>query len=245
MTLSSSEVRQPLAGQRRRLLALSLGVVLAAMGFLLPAPAAAAAGEIEVSYDNVTYSPTLPTPLFSSIALHVPGDTQTATFYVRNSGATDARFRLTLHSVTVSDPALANALTVSASPPPPGTPGADVSMASAKPCRVLMQGQVIAKDDYLRVTAVLKLGDLQGLAGQGATATFSLRVSLSDSAAPLPPDGCDPGGTDIPGTGGNGSIPLATTGTEVPLPLIMGTAAVLGVGLFLILAARRRRKDEE
>ncbi|HEU4850261.1 MAG TPA: hypothetical protein VFS93_07615, partial [Terrimesophilobacter sp.] len=95
------------------------------------------------------------------------------------------------------------------------------------------------------VSATLALGDLDGLSGQGGTATFALRVGLTDSAAQLPPTSCGTGGISLRLTGGDGDIPLAMSGSTLPLPFVIGAASLLGVGLFLLVAAKRRREAEE
>jgi hypothetical protein len=218
------------------------------MTFAIIAPpadvaAAAAAGGIAVSPDGVTYAAALPGGLFDQITISVPGDSQTTEFWIRNSGPVPAYLRVAVAAVTVSDPVLADALTVAASTTAhPGTP---VALSTAQPCQVLTEGDLLSPGDTVHVTARLALGDLDGLSGQGGTATFALRVGLTDSAIPLPPTSCGEDGTDIPVTDGDGDIPLAYTGAEIPLPLIIGAASILGVGLFLLVAARRRRKVEE
>lgn len=62
-------------------------VRLLVMTALVATPSAAhAADEVEVSLDGVTWSRTLPRPLFATELRWVPGDRETATFYVRNAG---------------------------------------------------------------------------------------------------------------------------------------------------------------
>lgn len=221
------------------ILALGLG----ALGSLGGASSASAASGIEVSPDNVTYAATLPGGLFNQITISVPGDSQTTDFWVRNAGPVPAYFRVAIANVTVSDPVLAGALSVNASTV--AHPGTAATLAAAQPCRVLTEGDLLSPGDTVQVTARLALGDLQGLVGQGGTASFDLRVGLSDSVIPLPPTSCSTTGTDIQVTGGGGNIPLASTGTETPVPVIIGAASILGVGIFLLVAARRRREAQE
>ncbi|MFT4188474.1 MAG: hypothetical protein QM621_07805 [Aeromicrobium sp.] len=57
---------------------------------LLVSSPARAAEEIGVSRDGVTWSQTLPTPLFDPSVRWVPGDVRTSTFYVRNDGSSAA-----------------------------------------------------------------------------------------------------------------------------------------------------------
>jgi hypothetical protein len=220
------------------LLTLGVGALVALGG---AAPALAATG-IQVSADGVTYAASLPDGLFQQIEISVPGDSQDAEFWIRNDGPVAAHLRVLVASVSVSDPVLADALTVSASTA--AHPGPTVTLSSAQPCHVLTEGDLLQPGDTVHVTARLALGDLDGLDGQGGTASFALRVHLTDSSVPLPPTECGTNATDIPAAGGDGDIPLAYTGAEVPLPFIIGAASLLGVGLFLLVAAKRRRRDE-
>lgn len=231
--------RRHRSGLARASVLVSLVAVLLGLG----TSSAAAAPGIELSPDGVTYAATLPGGLFDSITIAVPGDSQSTDFWVRNAGPVAAYLRIAISGVTFSDPVLAGALSVNASTAT--RPGTAATLSSAQPCRVLTEGDLLPVGAVIHVTATLALGDLTGLDGQGGTAGFALQVALSDSTVPLPPTVCAPSsGTSIPVTGG-GDIELATTGSEVPLPLIIGVSALTGVGLFLLVAARRRRKTGE
>lgn len=228
----------------------TLGVGAAASALLVSAlvfggavaPASAATG-IEVSRDGKNFTSAIAGGLFSKITISVPGDSQSAELYIRNASPAAGYLRVSLTSVTVSNPAIAAALSVSA-----GTldfPGAPVALADAQPCRVLTEGDLIASGGVVKLSSALSLGDLRGAVGQNGSASFSLRVSLSETAVgSLLPTECG-SGTNIPAAEGDGKIPLAMTGAEPPAAIIMGAASVLGVGLFLVVAARRRREAKE
>lgn len=223
-----------------------VSIVVAAMllGILgamsAPTTPAVAAGGIEFSRDGVSYSPTLPGGLFNQITISVPGDSQSTGFWVRNVGPVSAYLRVAAAQVSVSDPVLAGALTVTAATI--GHPGAPATLAEAQPCRVLTEGELLAPGDAVRVSASLSLGDLDGLSGQGGTVSFAFNIGLTDSVIGRPPTSCSADGENIPFSGGDGNIPLASTGIEPSLPWVIGAAAVLGVGIFLVVAARRRNK---
>lgn len=229
--------------RRASLIAASAAFAMLALA-LGGAPVAAAPGDgIQVSPDGVTYAASLPGGLFDQITISVPGDSQSAEFWISNIGPVPAYLRVAVANVAVSDPVLAGALSVNASTTAhPGTPAA---LAAAQPCQVLTEGDLLLPGDTVHVSATLALGDLDGLSGQGGTATFALRVGLTDSVAQLPPTSCGNGGINLRVTGGNGDIPLAYTGSEVPLPIIIGAASLLGIGLFFLVASRRRREVEE
>lgn len=189
---------------------LSVGVIAVA-----PAPAAhAAGGSIEISTDGVTFVSNLSGSLFTDIATMVPGDSQSANFYVRNSGNQAGFLRITLRDVVSTDAHLASALTVSASVP--GFVGAPVAVDTATPCRVLTEGLVLAPGQTATVATSAALGDLLGQNGQGGNADFAIRVALSDATpGSLPPTDCGPNdittpdptvpGITVPGTPGGGT----------------------------------------
>jgi hypothetical protein len=231
--------------RRARIASALASSALAALGLALGGVAspAAAAGGLQVSLDGVTFASALPHALFDDIAISVPGDSQSTELYIRNTGPVAGYLRVSLLGVTVSDPVLADALTVSASTL--AHPGEPVELSDARPCQVLTEGDLLAPGDTVRLSSVLSLGDLAGLGGQGGSARFSFRVSLSDAAVrSLLPTACG-SGTDLPAAGGDGRIPLAMTGSEPPLPWIIAAASALGIGLFAAVAARRRRRAEE
>ena len=230
-------------------LAIALGVMLGGVGLFAAGPASAA-GIVDVSSDGVTYGATFPGALFEDIGIHVPGDSQATSFYVRNSGTQTGFLRVALANVSVSDAVLGTALTVVASTA--GYPGTPAALNQAQPCRVLTEGELVPAGGVVMVDTALMLGNLNGQQGQGGTATVSLRVSLSDAAiGSLPPTSCGalattilvvgPGQPVVTGT----DTGMAMTGTELPVPLIAANASLIGAGLFLLLAARRRRRAKQ
>lgn len=217
-------------------LALTSGLML-----MTPVPAQAAPVVMEFSTDGINYAPALPGPLFSTINLVVPGDSQSASFWVRNTSASAGYLRVVLSDVVASSPAIADGITVSSSTP--AHTGTAVPLSSASPCRVLVEGDLVPAGGAVRVTSTLVLGNLTGTTGQGDTASLSLGVGMSDAAVGgLPPTSCIGSSTFIPVSGS--PVALAYTGSDIPYRLIALSAGVLGVGLFLLVAARRRRREE-
>jgi hypothetical protein len=172
-------------------------LLAAAMTIGVAAPAHAA-DEVLVSPDGVSFSNSYPGSLFGSIAMLVPGDSDQETFYVRNGGSEPGHLRITLKDVVAADADFADALTVSASTVDQAGPAA--TTLSADPCWVLLQGVTLGVGQTVAVTTELKLGDLHGLAGQGATASFAIGVALSSAADALPPTHCGYSDTTVPGT---------------------------------------------
>lgn len=78
-----------------------------ATALLLVASPAAAADEIGLSVDGVSWSSSLTQPLFDPAFLWVPGDDETSSFYVRNQGPTGAELTVAVRSAD-SDKLLAD-----------------------------------------------------------------------------------------------------------------------------------------
>lgn len=175
-------------------LALLLGTALSVGG----ASPAQAADEVLVSPNGVTFSSMYPGILFDGIAHYVPGDTDQETFYVRNGGTTPGHLRVTLTDTVASDTDFADAFTVSTSTV--NRAGSSVTLLSASPCWVLLEGVVLGVGETVAVTTAIALGDLHGLAGQGATADFSIGVALYGAAVSLPPTHCGAINITVPGT---------------------------------------------
>lgn len=148
---------------------------------LAGAQSASAAGAIEVSSDGVHYGASYPGALFDSHVAMVPGDSQSKTFFVRNSGNEPGILRITMEDVSVNDVDFADALTLSVSTT--GHGGTAASISKADPCWELLEGQRIRAGESVMVTTTVALGNLDGVAGQGATASMTMKASLSATAA--------------------------------------------------------------
>ncbi|MEO7348930.1 MAG: hypothetical protein ABIW32_03585 [Terrimesophilobacter sp.] len=213
------------------------------------APALAASSVIEFSSDGVNYSSSLASPLFQNIAQMVPGDSQTSTFWIRNAASSAGFLRLVLSDVTSSDPALASALTLRIKTDT--FIDQRVTLNQATPCWVLAE-DFLNPTTAVKVVATLTLGDLRSTDGQNVSASFRMRAGLSDASFDsLPSTSCggtttgvDVLGVDPPRVAGS-LAGLAFTGSELPYLLLITSAGALGVGLFLLIAAKRRRQEDE
>lgn len=195
----------------------AIAVAAALLGLLgsTPASAAAGVGTIELSDDGITFADSYPGSLFDSIALLVPGDSQSETIYVHNGGTAAGYLRITLADVTYSDRAYADALRVTTSTP--DNTGTAHAISSANPCQVTSEGILVQPGAIVPVNTQLTLGNLNGSDGQSATASLTLRLTLTDTAlGSLPPTSC-------------GSI--ADSGTVIPVvPATPSTPAGDGTG---------------
>ncbi|WP_010203887.1 hypothetical protein [Salinibacterium sp. PAMC 21357] len=189
-------------------------IALSTLLFGLPASAANSVGKIELSDDGVSFSANYPGSIFDDIANIVPGDSQSETIYVRNTGSVAGYLRITLRDVYYSDANYGNALSVTTSTP--ANAGSATAISSASPCLVTHEGTVIAPGQTVPVVATLALSNLNGLEGQGATADLALRFTLSDTTpGALLPTECGTAGTTVPAnppsSGTAGGSPLSTT----------------------------------
>ncbi|MHA6667621.1 hypothetical protein ACX3O0_01995 [Homoserinimonas sp. A447] len=219
-----------------RLIAPGVALGLVLTGLATASPAAAAPGGVEVSPDGVSYNSTYSGALFTSLANLVPGDNDESLFYLRNSSTEPGFLRITLRDVVTSNSDFANALNLGVSTP--GHVGTPVTILEANPCWVLLEGQVVAPGEVVRVTTSLSLGDLRGQAGQGATANAALSVALTGTVQQLPPTECGRSGTVLPvvpqqparpsmsGVGGSGAAaegdapPTAAGSPDTDLPVL-------------------------
>jgi len=156
---------------------------------LLVAGPASAVGEVEVVAS---------TPLFGSVASMVPLETRTATFEVRNTGTEAGYLRISVGNVDASSAKYAEAMTLTSSVP--GFDGDAVALSSAEPCSVLTEGLVLEPGDSVIVTTDLALADMPGKVGQGSTASFRIRVGLSDARpGTIAPTKCSPNAAIVDG----------------------------------------------
>ncbi|WP_341952915.1 hypothetical protein [Salinibacterium sp. TMP30] len=220
----------------RRASGIAIVVALSAMlgatpSSAAPASAATGVGVVEVSNDGVNFSRTYSAAVFDNIARLSPGDSQSETIYVRNSGTVAGYLRITMREVRYSDQHYGNALNLTTSTP--AVAGTAKSISSANPCQVTYEGTIVAPGAIVPVVATLALGNLSGTDGQGATASLALRFALSDTTpGTLPATNCGGSGTSIPITptspgaaGGTATSGTLTGGIAVPAPAPSASAA--------------------
>ena len=229
------------ANMRRGAHAVVAALVLGLASLGLAAPAHAAPVGIEFSTDGINFSPVFSGVLFPAITIVVPGDHQSSSFWVRNTSSSAGYLRVVLSDVVASGPEIADGVTVSSSTPV--TAGTAVPLSKAAPCWVLVEGDFVPAGEKVKVTSTLTFGNFTGMVGQNQTAKLSLRVGITDAAVGgIPPTSC--GGTTTTIPVGDPDAKLAMTGSETPYSLLAVSAGALGVGLFLLVAARRRRQEE-
>lgn len=223
----------------RRMAVAAVAGAAAAMLALVPAAAAMADTPVLVSSDGARFGPALPNGVFASTIL-VPATSRTAILYVRNPIDRPVILSLRASDITSSDPALARALTLTATADPPAR-ATPVHLGAPDTCRPLLAGVPVAADGTVAVPLTLAMGDVSGSVAQGQNASLTIHVLLQDAAAPAPADPCAHG-TAVPAFSGAGAT-LARTGSDVTLPFA-AAACLVGVGIAVLVATRRRRSDQ-
>jgi hypothetical protein len=251
-------ITQPFA-RRLHWRAIAIPIVLVTLALALaiapaPSPARAASNDILVSLDGVNWSATLPIGLFSGVGPVVPGDRVSRTLWLHNGSSSAAILRLTRFDTAATNPIFSRAISITATSP--GATG-PIPASAGSACMLLLPDQMIGAGQSTSIVVTLMVADLRGRDAQGQSATIGLLASMSalggTAASPCPGDG-----TSIPVVGGPHSVPtsggaqpvaesdgsLAFTGTRLFYPAIMIASFLTGLGLFVLLAARRRRRAE-
>jgi LPXTG-motif cell wall-anchored protein len=201
-----------------RAIAAVVAMVTVALG--APAPAIAAEG-ISFSRDGVTWTPSLPSPLFDDAVRWVPGDSRTAVFYLRNDSGADARLQVDVRTRDLDDLMRVGDLEIASrvddgpwgAVSAPGTHRtADGSAAAGSVHVIEMRVTLPAESDARSQT--LRVG-------------FDVLVTLSHEDIGVE---TSPSGAGLPTTGGTVDAALLLTGAS---------AVMIGGAL---LAGRRRRR---
>ena len=231
----------------------TLVAALAVLGLTGPAMAASGPDRLGLSWDGRTWADELTGTLFNrtgSVALWVPGDTDTQHFYVRDQAGSAARLQvdyLLPQGAVVNDSDFALTASVDGAPPVALTPGAGW---------IVLDGKALADGQHadVAVTAVFHWGSTNQ--SQDERFPLQFRVRLSGIPGPLPdasgdggqhpghPAGGDPSG-DGQASGHIGDGPLPDTGApEVRWAMTLGLLS-LGGGIGIVVLSRRRRHDAE
>ena len=216
----------------RRSALLSTGV-LAALLIAVPAGPAHAADPLELSLDGIAWSASLPTRLFASPAVIVPGDVLSSALWVRNSTSDPARVDLEVaDDLGVVPGTLAGDLSLSVD-------GDPVSGGSR------WEGPVLAPGAAVRIPLAVTFSAASPSTSRTSAAmvlesVVLLQTGVGVAPAPTPTSSAGAGSTAT-GSAPRGS--LARTGQDVAGALLVSLTSV-GVGVLLVAARRRRRRTE-
>ncbi|WP_295822798.1 signal peptidase I [uncultured Microbacterium sp.] len=228
--------------RRRKTAAHAAGALVAALvlaPMLMPAPASAmeradatAPDRLLVSVDGVRFVADGSVTPFDGIDDLVPGQTVSATLWVRNASADAARAALRVSAAPVSaaatDTAVAAALqlVVASSPVPAGQEWVS---------------EVIPAGQTLRLEVGLRMDAAAGNTSRAGAAIILPAISLTQAVAdPAPPSSAAPAPASPDATRPSGTLPA--TGADVPLVALIGAAVVaLSLGLLTRRPRARRR----
>lgn len=208
-------------------------LVVTVLGLLVAtAVPAAAADELGISPDGVTWASSLPGPLFDPALRWVPGDSETRSFWVRNQSTDDGVLTITMLTGPVESLIDTGDLTVSAK-----VDDGDYTSASTSGPRRLVNQVSVAPGEEREVTVKVDVDPESPNASQDLKLDLDFRVSLTqDTTAVQPPSN---------GGGGNGGVAgpgddLPDTGTVVTPVMLLLAALLVASGIGFVGFARRR-----
>lgn len=207
-------------------IAMSAALLLAAVVAAAPARAA---DEVGLSADGVVWYDALHRPLFDPSVRWVPGDAETASFYVRNQGPSAAQLTIEVRSAD-GVRLLAGDVAIAARAEGRRWLAIDNGMASP-----WLTERAIARGGQVRVDVQVRF------LWHAPNDTMLDRLPL-DFQVRLIEAGPSDGGPG-PDSGPDGLLP--DTGSAVSLIVIWVAAILVGSGLALLAAARRRRSQEQ
>lgn len=204
-------------------MALSAAVLLAAVA---GAPPAHAADEIGLSPDGSTWYDALHRPLFDPERRWVPGDAESASFYVRNEGTSAARLTIEVRSADGAGLLAGDDIEITARTASGRWLAVENGIASSSLTdRAIEQGGQVRVDVKVRFIWRAPNGSMS----ERLPLDFEVRLVQA------PPDG-DNGSDDPTGV-------LPDTGSAVSRLVVWLGAILVGIGLAFIAAARRTRRE--
>lgn len=225
--------------RRRALVSLLLGV-LTTLGLGTPAHAA---GELGVSPDGVTWGATLPAPLFDPSFRWVPGDVETASFYVRNQDAETGVLQVVMVNTAVRSLLETGDLEIAAR-----VGDGEYTGVTAVGPQTLVQDEQIPPAGVRRIDVRVSFDPASSNASESKQLDLRFNVTLSQDISVLPPNGGD-GDGDGDGDGGvagpddNGILP--GTGSTISRGLLLLAVILCAGGLGLVGFGRRDRASKE
>lgn len=229
---------------RSRLAALAALVTVAAVALALVvggavAPASAAINRVLLSRDGVTFTSALSSGLFDGAQLLVPGQSVSRSLWIRNSSSTSAALRVSIRHLVSSSSVFANGVTLSSLNSLPGSTQVSHTLSALDACEVVTSAPAIAAGGTAMLTLTFTMADLTAQAAQSDLTSLDLVVAIRDAAAgAYSGSACRDDGTILANTGEFRTV--AFTGGSPPVPLIVGGGILLGLGMCLIVARRRR-----
>lgn len=252
---------------------LSLALIALLGAVCLPAGPAAAAGKVQVSVDERTWSDELPRRLFDSVERVVPGDWVSDAIWVRNVTADPLDVDVQMRWIgPEAESAFDDVLTI-------GMNGRSVTVGQLKEEPLTVRLGDLGPDEVARLDAEAHLLQSAGNATEQKDLEFEFVLQLSADSAPSPgpsdspsedpssaptseptsdpsadpPASSTPPGPESDSENGERSLPRDDDSRQLPLPrtgteallLVIAGLVVIGAGIAALLASRRRRTTDE
>lgn len=209
----------------RRVVRRILLPVIAVALILVAAPAARADDETAVSRDGTTWAADITVPLFDPGFRWVPGDSESATFYVRNDGPTSARLRIEARGDDADELLARDDIQLAAR----AAGGAWIALENGVSSGALTDA-ALRRGGIVQVDVRAQFDPASPNRSQDELLPLAFVVTLSG---------------DVADQGDNGdsgdSAPLPDTGAAVAAWQIWLAVVLIGAGLALVV---RRRRDE-
>lgn len=214
-----------------RVLVLLFVVTTALLGVVGPA---SASGELGLSPDGVHWASTLPSPLFDPAFRWVPGDSEVASFYVRDQSADAAVLDLTMLTGPVQTLIQTGDLKVGASV----DSGAFTEVNTPGTHELIHQVPVAAGATH-KINVRITFDPASTNQSESRELDLRFTVTLSQATNVRPPNGGGGSGHGHGGHGGSGN-PLPNTGTVITPFMLLLAALLVATGTGLVGYSRRR-----
>jgi len=222
-------------------------------------PAAAAEEPLDVllSSDGIVFSSAPPHGILDPLATLVPGGSHESVLWIRNPATTRAVVRVSATGLSIPSSSFAGDVSLTTTDSQ-GSGTRSRTLAQLSECERLAPSRVIEGGATMRLELGFTMSTDALNASQSQRASLSVLVAMRDAVAGgFAASACDdvgviigpnpvgptPTGPAAPAGTGSATGALASTGTDLPVPLIAIGALLLGVGIFL-LGARRRGREE-
>ena len=232
-----------------------LTAAVLALGVTAPAQAAPSPDPVQLSRDGVSWNGALDGAVFQTSGALVPGSIEDAVLWVRNTGAGDARMRVSIAWMETSTIELARSMTLVSHDSMRRHTEAH-RMADLDRCDIVVPEVTLAEGEDIRIDLELAMGDVDGQRAQNDTLELGFVVAMQDAASgAMPASACGEPGVFVPVTPGTQADPVAEPDTAAVRPeglaftggtvqgWLIGVAAFLIAGALPLLVRRRRREQ--
>ena len=221
----------------RSWLGAALLAVVSVLGLAVPATAA---GHLQLSSNGVTWGNNLSAPLFDPVFRWVPGDSQTASFYIRNQTGQDAVLDLIMLPAQYGDLMKSGDLTVSGQV----DGGTWVGATSADNSHFLITSAPVPGKAVRKINIRIDFAGSSSNATQNRQVGLAFDVALTQAKAiVLAPT---QGGGHGSGAGGKNPNSLPNTGNDVsPLMILLAVLLCAGGAALAVLSQRDGTKERE